>query len=337
MAEKLVSLKSETDFRFELEKVVEGVLSDEALSGAALVGALEMSLSQRIEERAKALKAEKLSDLEQRRQVALEIQEKPESKAEQELAFESEKRARFEAKELEESNFILDYIQNEVSVIFTRLIPRFITDEHREFIVCRHAEGDLSASAVIKLIEQDPTFNRLAQVRELDLQVLKGVLVHRLSYLKKCNSRFPKKYEQIWRDARERHKFALDDTPLSPRLEQIALVSKHLQQLDYTLDHGDLSFKEYLQALNTLDRLVARMEKLSASQNEAVIANITDSPQLHAVLERLIVAVQTNDAFSENSSEFLAFLEYLKVEVGIKDETKALQPGEDEDLVVANS
>ena len=117
------------------------------------------------------------------------------------MAFESEKRAIFEAKALEESNFCLDYIQSAVNALFKKLISKFITDEHKEFIVCRHAEGILTTPAVMELIEQDAIFNRLARVRELDLQIFKELLVHRLSYLKKENPRFPKKYERLWQDA----------------------------------------------------------------------------------------------------------------------------------------
>ena len=127
---------------------------------------------------------------------------------------------------------------------------------------------------------------------------------------------------------REQHKRALEDIPLSSRVELIALISKHIQKLDYALDHDRLPFREYQQSLNTLDRLVARIDKLSASPNEAGMADIVNSLQLSAVLEILMIAIKTNDAFAQNRAELIAVLENLTIEIDTTNDTKALQPSE---------
>ena len=82
-------------------------------------------------------------------------------------------------------------------------ILNFISDEHREFVVRRHARGLSTSNAVSALIAGDKTLNRLAQDDAVGWDAVQKLLTHRFAYLKPGSARWPeKKYGSVWREER---------------------------------------------------------------------------------------------------------------------------------------
>ena len=100
-----------------------------------------------------------------------------------------------------------DEIKEHIREKLIRPIATFISDEHREFVVRRHARGLSTSDAVSALIVADKTMNRLAQDDAVGMDTVKKLLTHRLAYLKPGSARWPEqKYGSVWREEREQHR-----------------------------------------------------------------------------------------------------------------------------------
>ena len=138
----------------------------------------------------------------------------------------------------------LDRIQETIQDKLLDWISRFILDEHREFVVRCHAQGVSTTDAAWELMNKDAIINRLAQKDALGVQKLRETLVHRLSYLKPGTARWPeKKYGALWREARDQHKHTISDIALTSPVEQVALLVKHADRINYVLDSENHNVK----------------------------------------------------------------------------------------------
>ena len=130
-----------------------------------------------------------------------------------------------------------DFIANTLA----KHISSFTSDLHRAFIVRCHAQGFSTAEAVEELIKADNIMYRLAQNDAMGTMLLRKILIHRLSYLKPGSSRWSeKKYGAVWREARQEYRQALEDIPLSSKVEQVALLAKQADRLHKDLEQGNL-------------------------------------------------------------------------------------------------
>ena len=75
----------------------------------------------------------------------------------------------------------LKVIKDEIHKEPGRWISRFISDEHREFIIRCHAQGMSSSAAVWALMVKDRIINGLAQKGALGVEELRGNLIQRLA------------------------------------------------------------------------------------------------------------------------------------------------------------
>ena len=98
---------------------------------------------------------------------------------------------------------MLGTIRESVAEELTGWLSHFISDAHREFIVCCHARGLSTAEAVWTLVQEDKTLSRLAEPDVMGTSTLRRALVTRLAYLKPGTARWPEnKYGALWREAR---------------------------------------------------------------------------------------------------------------------------------------
>ena len=184
----------------------------------------------------------------------------------------------------------IELIQEIVEEKLLDYISRFITDSHREFIVRCHAKGVSTTHAVLELLKKDTAIARLGQKDALGGRKLGEILIHRLSYLKSGAARWPeKKYGAIWREAREEYKQAISDIPLTSQVEQIAMLAKHVDRINYELDNKSNNVKDLQVLTNSLTETLESLKKVSVVEEQAP-ANLS-APQLVAVLERLTLAL----------------------------------------------
>lgn len=176
------------------------------------------------------------------------------------------------------------------SGILQQLLPGFISDTHREFIVRCHARGLSTSDAVWELMKEDETMARLIQPDAVRLKGFKSVLVNRFAYLKPGTARWPeKKYGAIWREAREQHKEEVRDIPLTSPSEQAALLAKHAEGINNVLEHNEHSAKDWQVLTNSLVRTLDSLRKVSAVEEQKP-TNLSKA-QLIAVLERLTLTL----------------------------------------------
>ena len=208
----------------------------------------------------------------------------------------------------------LKVIKNEIHKELGRWVSRFITDEHRKFIIRCHAQGMTSAAAVWELMVKNNIINRLAQKDALGTEELRRMLIHRLAYLKPGTARWPeRKFGSVWREARDKYKRDVSDTPYSSKVEQVALLAKHADRISRKLDEPLESIQD-MQALTTaLTKTVESMRKVSATERGKSAS--LSAPQLVAVLERLTLALKTPDQqeIGSDSAKLAAVLEQLQL------------------------
>ena len=182
-------------------------------------------------------------------------------------------------------------LQDTVCGELTEVIARFITDEHREAIVRYHARGLSTTEAIATLIAENSVMNRLAEPDALGEQKLKDLLIPRLAYLKPGSTRWPeKKYGAVWREERQQYTQEINNTPFSTPAERIALLAKHAERVNHTLNNKEHSVND-LQALTaSLTNTLESLEKLSPTDQQASPNLLT--PQLTSVLERFTVALE---------------------------------------------
>ncbi len=192
-------------------------------------------------------------------------------------------------------------------------VSSFVSDVHREFIVQCHAWGGATSEAALELMKTDKAINRLAQEDAMGWNELRETLIHRLAYLKPGSSRWPeKKYGLAWREAREEYKQALSDIPFTSRVEQVALLAKHAERINYELDNRIHSVKALQMLTNSLVKTVESLRKLSAVDEQQIPANLS-APQLVGVLERLTLALRAPEqkAIGGGAEELVGVLERL--------------------------
>lgn len=192
---------------------------------------------------------------------------------------------------------MLGTIRETISEELTGWISHFISDAHREFIVCCHARGLPTAEAVWTLVQEDKTLIRLAQPDVMGTSTLQRALVTRLAYLKPGTARWPeKKYGALWREAREQHKQDIRDAPLTSPMEQSALLAKHADHINELLYEKNHDVKDVQALTDSLIKTMEALQKLSAVEQQ--VPPNDSRTQLVAVLERLTLALDTPEQFA---------------------------------------
>ena len=212
-----------------------------------------------------------------------------------------------ELHETERANFrryksphMLGTIRETVSEELTGWLSHFISDAHREFIVHCHARGLPTAEAVSTLVQEDKTLSRLAQPDVMGTSNLRRALVTRLAYLKPGTARWPeKKYGALWREAREKHKRDIRDSPLTSPMEQTALLAKHVDYINELLYDKNHDVKDVQVLTDSLIKTVEALQKLAAIEQQ--VPPNDSRTQLVAVLERLTLALDTPEQFALDS------------------------------------
>ena len=205
-----------------------------------------------------------------------------------------------------------DEIKEHIREKLIRPIATFISDEHREFVVRRHARGLSTSDAVSALIVADKTMNRLARDDAMGMEAVKKILTHRLAYLKPGSARWPEqKYGSVWREEREQHRQVVIDIPFTSRVEQVALLAKHAARINNELDNQTHSVQDLQLLTNSLTKTMESLRKLSAVE-EPMPVNLS-GPQLVAVLERLTLALKAPEQISigGEAAELVGVLEQL--------------------------
>ena len=209
---------------------------------------------------------------------------------------------------------MLGTIRETISEELAGWISNFISDAHREFIVCCHARGLSTSDAVWTLVQEDETMSRLAQPDVMGTGKLHRELVTRLAYLKPGTARWPeRKYGAIWREAREQHKQDIRDIPLTSSGEQVALLAKHADYINEMLDNGNHSVKDFQGLTDSLVKTVEALQKFSSIEQQGT-PNVSEA-QLIAVLEHLTLALDTPKQFSiiGNTQALVGVLERLTI------------------------
>ena len=191
-------------------------------------------------------------------------------------------------------------------------ILKFISDEHREFVVRCHARGLSTSDAVSALIVEDKTINRLVQEDAMGFDAVKKILTHRLAYLKPGLARWPEqKYGSVWREEREQHRQMISDIPFTSPVEQVALLAKHAARINNELDNQTHSVQDLQLLTNSLTKTMETLRKLSVVE-EPMPVNLS-GPQLVAVLERLTLALKAPEQISigGEAAELVGVLERL--------------------------
>lgn len=213
----------------------------------------------------------------------------------------------------------------------------FITDEHRKFVVRCHARGISTAEAVSELIQEDDVMDRLARDDALDMSDLRNQLVHRMSYLKPGTARWPeKKYGVVWREARDSHRQIMRDIPLTSPGEQVAVLAKHIDRINYQLENNSHDVKDFQMLTDSLMKTAESLQKVSAVEAQ-VPANLS-APQLVAVLERLTLALDAPEelALSSDTDALASVLERLTGALKGSGRPKALGDGSEEVVEVVS-
>lgn len=106
----------------------------------------------------------------------------------------------------------------------------------RAFAVRHHAAG-LTTAEVISLVLDAPQGAGLTPLRDyvhyfpMMRQDIRDYLSTQLNYLKRGQSRFPQKYNDLWQHARETHLHEIQHIPLTHVTEQVAALQQHYQKL----------------------------------------------------------------------------------------------------------
>ena len=156
------------------------------------------------------------------------------------------------------------------------------------------------------------------------MKLLRDTLIHRLSYLKPGTARWPeKKYGTLWREAREQHKRIIRDIALTSPVEQVVLLAKHADRINYKLDDKDHNVKDLQMLTHSLTKTLESLQKLSVVEQQTP-ANLS-APQLVAVLERLTLALDAPEqlALSGDADALVSVLEQLTLALKASDQ-KAL-------------
>lgn len=180
-----------------------------------------------------------------------------------------------------------------------KCISNFITDHHRETMVCYHAYGLTTSKAVTTLMNEDPILNRLAQDDAMGMQPLRTVLIPLLSYLKKGNLRFPHgKYGEFWDQERQGKIDVYADRQFTNIPEQVDILVNHLQRIQTVLEDSETSSKQIPALTNSLTKTLDTINRLTVTHNR----NLT-KPSILSVLERITKAISSDEELSENQND----------------------------------
>lgn len=186
----------------------------------------------------------------------------------------------------------LKVIKDEIHKELGRWVSRFISDEHRKFIIRCHAQGMPTSAAAWELMVKDKTINRLAQKDALGTEEFRRMLIQRLAYLKPGTARWPeKKFGPVWREARDEYRRVVSDIPYTSKVEQVALLAKNADLISRKLDEPLESIQDMRALTTSLTKTVESMRKVSATERGKSAS--LSGPQLVAVLERLTLALKT--------------------------------------------
>ena len=111
----------------------------------------------------------------------------------------------------------------------------------REFAVRHHASG-LTTAEVITLVLESPQGDGLTPLRDYVhyfpsmRQDIRDYLSTQLNYLKRGQSRFPEKYNDLWQLARETHLKEIQHIPLTHVTEQVQAMQQHYEKLKDAFD-----------------------------------------------------------------------------------------------------
>ena len=111
-----------------------------------------------------------------------------------------------------------------------------ISSDLRAFAVRHHAAG-LTTAEVITLVLESPQGEGLTPLRDYlnyfpsMKQGIRDYLSTQLNYLKRGQSRFPQKYNDLWEQAREEHLQEIQHIPLTHATEQVAALQQHYDKL----------------------------------------------------------------------------------------------------------
>lgn len=173
----------------------------------------------------------------------------------------------------------------------TEVIARFISDEHRKAIVRYHARGLSTTEAVAALINENSIMKRLAQPDAIGEKKLKALLIPRFAYLKPGTTRWPeKKYGAVWREERQLYTQEISNTPFSTSAERIALLAKHAERVNHTLNNKEHSVNDLQSLTDTLTKTLESLEKLAPADQQP--SADLPTPQLESVLERFTIALE---------------------------------------------
>ena len=211
----------------------------------------------------------------------------------------------------------------------TKVIARFISDEHREAIVRYHARGLSTTEAVAFLIAENSIMKRLSQRDAIGEKKLKELLISRLAYLKPGTARWPeKKYGAVWREERQLYTEEINNTPFSTPAERIALLANHAERVNHTLKSKQHSVNDLQVLTESLTKTLESLEKLSPTDQQASPNLLT--PQLASLLERFTVALEAFQkiAHSSDTNTIVEVVEKL---------TLALQPLPEQLAIIDNT
>lgn len=226
---------------------------------------------------------------------------------------------------------ILYQIAKTVGEVLWTNLSLFVTDEHRKFVVRCHARGISTTEAVSELIREDDVMGRLAKDDALSMDYLRDELIHRMSYLKPGTARWPeKKYGAVWREARDSYKQMMRNIPLTSPGEQVAVLAKHVDRINYELENNCYNIKNFQILTDSLMKTIERLQKVSAVEEQAP-TNLS-APQLVAVLERLTLALDAPEQFaiSGGTDALVSVLERLTGALKASEKPKALGEGTEE-------
>lgn len=233
----------------------------------------------------------------------------------------------------------LDRIRETIRDKLMYQVSKFISDDHRLFAIRGHAQGLSTTDVVERLIFSDAVMHRLAQADAVGVDIMRKVLVHRLSYLKPGTARWPEqKYGSVWREAREKHKEAIRDIALTSPVEQVALLAKHAERINYVLNSEDNDVKELHLLTNALTRTVESLKKVSAVEDRSSVS--LSGPQLVAVLERLTLALDAPEQLALDGGTDAVVSALEKLVIALKGSgqkaigTSAEVSGQDAEVVV---
>jgi hypothetical protein len=219
----------------------------------------------------------------------------------------------------------LEAIQETMRNELMHWVTDFISDRHREFVVRCHARGLSTGDAARELMNEDFPLNRLSKEDALGADLLRKILIHRLSYLKPGTARWPeKKYGNLWREEREDYVEEIVNVPLISAVEQVAALSKQSERIHNVLENETYSVKELQLLTSSLTKTLESIQKLSAVEQQES-TNLSGA-QLVAVLERLTVALDTPEqlALSGDTDALVSVLEQLALALKDSDKPKAL-------------